>query len=79
MWTKPSVVPRKRFMEPVHRLERSLWRGHCEFVSDGAGVGEGGGLTPKRLELSSGSLTGETSMKLNAFHWAVLVSVLNIE
>jgi hypothetical protein len=24
MWTKPSVVPRKRFAEPVQRLERSL-------------------------------------------------------
>ena len=27
-----------------------------------------GGLTPNSAELSSGSLTGATSMKLNAFH-----------
>jgi hypothetical protein len=24
MWTKPSVVPTKRFAEPEHILERSL-------------------------------------------------------
>lgn len=35
-------------------------------------------LTPKRLELSSGSLTGETSMKLNAFHCMILAIVLVI-
>jgi hypothetical protein len=27
-----------------------------------------GGLTPNSAELASGSLTGVTSMKLNAFH-----------
>lgn len=31
--------------------------------------------TPKSAELSSGSLTGDTSMKLNAFHWMVSAPV----
>lgn len=36
-----------------------------------------GGLTPKRLELSSGSFTAETSIKLNAFHCVVLAIVVH--
>jgi hypothetical protein len=52
-------------VEPVQRLERSL----CSESELGVRLGEvDRGLTPNSAELSSGNLTGETSMKLNAFH-----------
>jgi hypothetical protein len=65
MWTKPSVVPTKRFADPVHILERSLWI----VLEAPLGQGAGGGLTLEIEELSSGIFTGDTSMKLNAFHY----------
>lgn len=67
MWTKPSVVPRKRFAEPVQSDEIS----DCVPIIPISRLenGEGRGWrTLKFDKLSSGSFTGVTSKKLNAFH-----------
>lgn len=68
MWTTPSVEPRKRFAEPVQRQEMSGY-----IIRKVVRQSESNKVQQMELTLntdadSSGSLTGVTSKKLNAFH-----------
>lgn len=73
--------------EAIRRAEEEVCRSGAEagevglgrhFVRECSDLRGGERPTPKSAELSSGSLTGDTSTKLNAFHWDGVSSCLYV-